>query len=72
MSTTGPGSGVDLVKQMQHGGDLALQYIMFDHVKHIGKWMTLETHVSDPLHCKVMTICVCDMKSEMVDHQKQM
>ena len=26
----------------------------------------------DPVHYKVMTICVCDMKSEMAKHQKQM
>ena len=26
----------------------------------------------DPVHYKVMTICVCDMKSEMAEHQKQM
>ena len=29
-------------------------------------------HVYDPVHCKVMTICVCNMKSEMAEHQKQM
>ena len=45
---------------------------MFDHVKHIDKWTTLGAHVYDPLHYKVMTICVCDMKLEMADHQKQM
>ena len=26
----------------------------------------------DPIHCKVMTICVFDMKLEMAEHQKQM
>ena len=72
MSTTGPGSGVDLVRRMQPGGDLALQFIMFDQVKRIDKWTTLEAHVYDPVHCKVMMICVCDMKSEMAEHQKQM
>ena len=68
MSTTSPGSGVDLVKRMQPGGDLALQFIMFDHVKCIDKWTTLGAHMYDPNHCKVMTICVCDMKSEMAEH----
>ena len=72
MSTTGPGSGVDLVRRMQPGGDLALQFIMFDHMKRIDKWTTLGAHVYDLVHCKVMTICVCDMKSEMAEHQKQM
>ena len=52
--------------------DLALQFVMFDHVKRIDKWTTLGAHVYDPVHCKVMTICVCDMKSEMAEHQKQM
>ena len=33
MTTIGPGSGVDLVKRMQPGGGLELQYVMFDHVK---------------------------------------
>ena len=57
---------------MQPGGDLALQFIMFDHVKRIDKWTTLGAHVYDLVHCKVMTICVCDMKSEMAEHQNQM
>ena len=51
---------------------MELQRVMFNHVKRINHWTTLEVHVYDPMHCKVMTICVCDMKSEMVDHQKQM
>ena len=55
---------------MQRGGDLELQWVMFDHAKHINHWTTLGVHVYDPTHCKVMTICVCDMKSEMADHQK--
>ena len=37
MSTIGPGGGIDLVKQMQPGGDLELQFVMFDHVKRIEK-----------------------------------
>ena len=45
---------------------------MFDHVKRVPFWTTLGAHVYDPMYCKVMTICVCDMKSEMADHQKQM
>ena len=45
---------------------------MFDHVKRINGWTTLGVHVYDPIHCKVMTICVCDMKSESAEHQKQM
>ena len=72
MSTVGPGSGVDLVWRMQSGGDLKLQWIIFDHVKRISHKTTLGVHVYEPNHCKVMTICVCDMKSEMAEHQKQM
>ena len=58
MSTVGLGSGVDLVQRMQLGGDLELQWVMFDHVKRISHWMTLGVHVYEPNHCKVMTICV--------------
>ena len=72
MSTVGPGSGVYLVRRMQRKGDLELQWVMFDHVKRINHWTTLGVHVYDPTHCKVMTICVCDMKSEMAYHQNQM
>ena len=32
----------------------------------------MEVHVYEPNHYKVMTICVCDMKSEMAEYQKQM
>jgi hypothetical protein len=37
MSEVGPGSGVDLVKRMQLGGDLKDAWIMFDHVKCVKK-----------------------------------
>jgi hypothetical protein len=37
MSEVGPGSGVDLIKQMQPGGDLQDAWIMFDHVKRVKK-----------------------------------
>ena len=71
MSIVGRGSGEDLVRKMQVG-DLALQFVMFDHVKRINGWTTLGVHVYDPIHSKVMTICVCDTKSESVKYQKQM
>ena len=38
MLVEGPGSGVDLVKRMQLGGDLENVWLMFDHVKHINDW----------------------------------
>ena len=63
---------MDLVCRMQRGGNLESKFIMFDHIKHVPFWTTLGAHVYDPVHCKVMTIYCCDMKSEMVEHQKQM
>jgi hypothetical protein len=51
ISELGPGSGVDLVKRMQLGGDLQDAWIMFDHI-----------YAST--YCCVMTIAVCDMQSE--------
>ena len=57
---------------MQPGGNLEVQYVIFDYVKRIDMWSTLGVHVYDLNHCKVMTIVVCDMKSEMVEHQKLM
>ena len=70
MSAIGPNSGIDLIRWMQSGGDLALQYVMFDREKCIDNWTTLRAHVHDFLYCKMMTICICDMKLEMAEHQK--
>ena len=72
MSTVGAGSGVDLVQRMQLSGDLELAWIMFDHVKRVVGWTLLGAHVYDPVFCKVMTICVCDMMCKMADAQEQM
>ena len=69
MSIEGPGSGFDLVKRMQPGGDLENAWIMFDHVKRVKDWTTMACHVYDTTYCKVMTIVVCDMQSE--DTQSQ-
>ena len=68
MSIVGPGSGVDLIRRMQPRGDSELQWVMFDHVKRINHWTTLGVHVYEPNHCRAMTICICDKKSEMVEH----
>ena len=35
MSEVGPGSGVDLVRRMQPGGDLENAWILSDHVKRV-------------------------------------
>ena len=72
MSEEGPGSGVDLVKRMQPGGDLQNSWLMFDHVKRVKEWTTMASHGYDPEYCRVMTIAVCDMQSEDVESQKLM
>lgn len=64
MSVDLEGSGVDLVKRMQVGGDLQDAWIMFDNVKRVKEWTTLACHVYDTTYCKVMTIACCDMQSE--------
>jgi hypothetical protein len=64
MSEVGPGSDVDLIRQMQLGGDLQNTWIMFDHVKRVKKWTTMACHVYDSTYCRVMTITVCNMQSE--------
>ena len=64
MCEVGPGSGVDLVKRMQPGGDLENAWIMYDHVKRVKGWTTMACHVYDAQYCRVMTIAVCDMQSE--------
>jgi hypothetical protein len=64
MLEDGPGSGVDLVKRMQPGGDLENAWLMFDHVKRVQEWTTMVYHVYDATYCKVMTIVICDMQSE--------
>jgi hypothetical protein len=66
MSEVDPGSGVDLVKRMQPGGDLEDAWMMFDHVKRVKKWTTMACHVYDSTYCHVMTITVCDMQLEDV------
>jgi hypothetical protein len=64
MSVDLAGSGVDLVKRMQCGGDMENSWIMFDHVKRLQDWTTMACHVYDSKHCKVLTIACCDMQSE--------
>jgi hypothetical protein len=45
---------------MQTARDLQNVYIMFDHVKHVGNWTTMDCHVYDPAYYKGLTIVVCD------------
>ena len=69
MSEVGPGSGVDLVRRMQPGGDLENSWLMFDHVKRVRQWTTMACHVYDSTYCRVMTIASCDMQSEDCEAQ---
>ena len=69
MSEVGPGSGVDLVRRMQPGGDLANAWIMSDHVKRVKGWTTMAAHVYDGTYQRVMTISCCDFQSEDKDAQ---
>ena len=64
MLTEGPGSGVDLMRRMQVGGDLQNAWMMFDHVKRVKDWTTMACHVYDSHYKKVMTIAICNMQSE--------
>jgi len=64
MLTEGPGSGVDLMKCMQAGGDPSNAWMMFDHVKRVRDWTTMACHVYDSNYKKVMTIATCDMQSK--------
>jgi hypothetical protein len=61
MSEVGPSNDVDLVKRMQPSSDLQDALMMFDHVKHVKKWITMACHVYDSTYCRVMTIAICDM-----------
>ena len=63
MSERGPGSWVDLVKQMQRGGDHEDAWIMFDCVRRTNDWSTMACHVYDSQYCRVMITAVCDMQS---------
>ena len=47
MLTEGPGSGVDLIRRMQVGGDLQNAWMMFDHVKRVKDWTTMACHAYD-------------------------
>lgn len=50
MSTTGPGSGVELVNRMRRDGgrDLHRSWVCFDHVRRVSGWTTMAAHVYDP------------------------
>ncbi len=62
MYVDGYGSGVDLVRQMQHVGDLQNAWMMFNRAKHVEGWTTMVCHIHNPIYYKMMTIAICDMQ----------
>ena len=50
MSTTGPGSGIELINRMRQdgNGDLRKSWVCFDHVRRVAGWTTMAAHVYDP------------------------
>jgi len=71
MLTEGPGSELDFVKHIQPGGDLQNGWMMFDYVKRVKEWTTMDCHMYDSQYKKVMTISTCDMQSEDMKIQVQ-
>ena len=69
MSEVGHGSGVDLVRRMQPGGDLENAWMISDHVKRVKKCTTTAAHVYDETYQRVMTISCCDFQLEDKDAQ---
>ena len=67
MSKIGSGSEVELVRQMQPGGDVEHAWIMFNHVKRVTNWTTMASHVYNATYQHIMTIACCDFRSEDKD-----
>jgi hypothetical protein len=40
---------------------------MFDHVRHVQRWMTMAYHVYDPIYYKVMTNVVYDIQFQDIE-----
>lgn len=57
MSTTGPASGVELVKRMKPGNDLERSWCCFDHVHRIKEWVTMAAHVYDIRYIELLVAC---------------
>ena len=66
MSTTGSGSGIDLLTRMGPGKDLEGVWVMFGHVKRIHNWTTMACHIYEPNFCSLIT---SEMKREDADSQ---
>lgn len=61
MLEVGNGSGVDLIKQMQLGGNLQDAWMIFDDIKHVSDGTTMACHMYDSMYCRSMTVAICDM-----------
>ncbi|CAM6085929.1 unnamed protein product [Calypogeia fissa] len=66
MSTSGLGSGLDLICRMQPGGDLEKAWIMSDvmHRTLDDKWCTMSAHVYDHHYRGLCTIFTCELVSQ--------
>ena len=66
MSSLGPGSGIDLVRRMQPGGDLEHSWVMSDVMHRCvdKKWLTMSAHVYNHFYRGLCTIFVCELVSE--------
>jgi hypothetical protein len=62
MLEVGPGSGVDLVRWVQSGGDLENVWMMSNHVKQVKRWTTIAAHVYDETYQWVMNIACCELQ----------
>lgn len=58
------GSGINLVRCMQHNGDMKNSWTMFDHVEQLRNWTMMVCHVYDNKYCKILTTTCCDMQSK--------
>ena len=64
MSLDLAGSGADIVKCMQHSGDMENFLDNVDHVKCLYDCTIVAGHVYNNKHGKVLTIACCDIQSE--------
>jgi hypothetical protein len=56
-------NGVELVKIMTKG-NLKTSWVMFDHIKRMHDWTTMGAHVYDHFCYHLLTIALCEMKTE--------
>jgi hypothetical protein len=66
MSTSGLGSGIDLIRRMQPGGNLEHSWVLSDVMHRMldNKWVTMSAHVYDHHFCGLCTIFTCELVSQ--------